>query len=394
MAITFLHTADWQLGKPFARVSDMEKRTLIRQERINVIDRIGKLANERGASFIVVAGDLFDTPTVSKATVSQGCSAIGKIKMPVIVIPGNHDHGGPGSLWEQSFFQRERESLAPNLQVLFDQVPLEMDEAVIFSCPLLRRHEANDPTAWLREFEEEGLTQFGDKPRIILAHGSTQDFGGSGGDDEEGGGGVPNLINLDRLPQDCFDYIALGDWHGTREVSERAWYSGTPEPDRFPKGVSNVPGNVLVVTAERGGTPLVESVATAALGWHHLDFEFASDDDISTLRERFDQLVENRVGRDLLRLDLRGSLGIEATTRLEVLLESWESRLLRMKLSNETVIAPNAEEIEALTQRAGDPLISSVAGQLLAKSRAQDAGEAAIAHIALRELHALVSDMS
>ena len=394
MSITFVHTADWQLGKPFARVSDTEKRALMRQERIQVIERIGNLATERGATFIVVAGDLFDTPTVSKATVSQACSAIGKIKIPVIAIPGNHDHGGPGSLWEQSFFQRERESLAPNLQVLFAEVPLELDDAVIFPCPLMRRHEANDPTAWLREFDDEGLKKFGDKPRIVLAHGSTQDFGGAGGDDEEGGGGVPNLINLDRLSQDCFDYIALGDWHGTRAISDRAWYSGTPEPDRFPKGALNIPGNVLVVTAERAAAPGVEPVATAALGWHHFDFEFASDDDISTLCERFDQLVENRAGRDLLRLDLRGSLGIEATTRLEDLLQSWESRLLRMKLSNETVIAPNAEEIEALTQRAEDPLISSVAGQLLAKSRAQDTDEAAIAHIALRELHALVSNQS
>ena len=71
MSVTFLHTADWQLGKPFARVADPDKRALIRQERLNVIARIGQVAKEHGASFLLVAGDLFDTPTVGKATVSR-----------------------------------------------------------------------------------------------------------------------------------------------------------------------------------------------------------------------------------------------------------------------------------------------------------------------------------
>ena len=34
------------------------------------------------------------------------------------------------------------------------------------------------------------------------------------------------------------------------EIAPRTWYSGTPEPDRFPR---NDPGNVLVVTIDGGG---------------------------------------------------------------------------------------------------------------------------------------------
>lgn len=390
MPITFLHTADWQIGKPYARVADAEKRAIIRQERLLAIDRLGTLAREREAGFIVVAGDLFDTPTVSKATVSQTCSAVGKLGVPVLVIPGNHDHGGPGSLWEQDFFLRERESLAPNLRVLLAPEPVELGEAVIFPCPLLRRHEAVDPTAWLRGQDEESLSGFGQKPRLVLAHGSIQDFGG--GDDEEDGGGVPNLIDLDRLPTELFDYIALGDWHGTKQVGPRAWYAGTPEPDRFSKGEGNLPGHALVVTASRGDTPKVETVPTGALGWHQLAFEFAGDDDLSPLEERIDALIGQRAARDLLRLELRGSLGIEATTRLETRLEAWEARLLRLKLSNDTRIAPTDAEIESLTQRGGDPLISRVATRLLEKSRAPDPDESALARVALRELHAAVND--
>src|SRR6266436_52905 len=104
MATKFLHTADWQFGKPFAGVEDVSKRTLLQQERINVLERIGEAARAHHVEFIIVAGDLFDSPSATKATVSAACSAVGKMQLPVFAIPGNHDHAGPGSLWQQPFF--------------------------------------------------------------------------------------------------------------------------------------------------------------------------------------------------------------------------------------------------------------------------------------------------
>ena len=46
---------------------------------------------------------------------------------------------------------------------------------------------------------------------------------------------------------------------------------------------------------------------------------------------------------------LTGSLGLEATTQLEQLIESLQARLLRLKLENRTVVAPTPEESAALT---------------------------------------------
>ena len=92
-------------------------------------------------------------------------------------------------------------------------------------------------------------------------------------------------------------------------------------------------------------------------------------------------------------LTLEGSLGIEASGRLEKILESWESRLLRLKLDQRVSIAPSAEEVTALTQRSGDPLIAAVAGQLVAQIGGDDEN-ASIARIALRELHAALFNES
>jgi DNA repair exonuclease SbcCD nuclease subunit len=387
MSITFIHTADWQLGKPFAGVDDDHNRVLIQQERINVLNRITQATQEKGAQFILVAGDLFDSPTPTKSTVCAACSAIGAMKVPVYAIPGNHDHGGPGSLWEQEFFRQECRQLAPNFHVLLEAKPMVLEQVVIFPCPLLRRHESTDPTAWLRSPSLD-LACFGDKARVVIAHGSVQGFAAQASEEEETEGVLPNQIDLARLPEGAFDYIALGDWHGCKEVAPKAWYSGTPELDRFPKGSEHDPGKVLSVTARRGELPVVQRLTSALFGWHELEFEFADDSALAQLEERITALVGNRAGQDLLRLRLSGALGIEATTRLESRFEAWKARLLRLKLSNETVVSPSQAEVEALRDRPFDPLISRVAEKLLTTAGA-GGEEAAIARVALRELYAV-----
>lgn len=380
----FIHTADWQLGKPYASVEDSHKRTLLQEERIAAIQRIAKVADDERAEFALVAGDLFDTPSVTKSVVSRACSAIGSLEIPVFAIPGNHDHGGPGSIWAQPFFKRERDELAPNLRVLLSPEPLETESAVIFPCPLLRRHESSDPTAWLRDIEISN--RFGGKPRIVLAHGSVHGFSADP-DEDEPAGGTPNLISLGRLPDGAFDYIALGDWHGAKRVGTKAWYSGTPELDRFPRGETSDPGQVLSVSVERGGEPEVRRIRTARFGWHRLAADFTDDSSIEALERMIDGLIGSRAGEDLLRLELSGSLGLAASARLEERLDAWTARFLRLKLFNGSIVAPSGEEIESLTRRAGDPLIARVAAKLL--ERASGAGEdAAIARVALRELHA------
>jgi DNA repair exonuclease SbcCD nuclease subunit len=385
MKTTFLHTADWQLGKAFAGVNDVQKRSLLQNERLAVIKRLADRAKEFGAEFVLVAGDLFDSPRATKSTVAAACSVIGSIGVPVFAIPGNHDHGGAGSLWEQEFFKRERDQLAPNFRVLLKPEPVELDRAVLFPCPLLRRHEPADPTAWLRSAEDFDV-RFADKPRIVLAHGSVLNFG-SPPDDEEADAGVPNLIDLLRLSQSAFDYLALGDWHGAKQVADKAWYSGTPELDRFIKGEDHNPGNILVVEASRGQLPRVQCVRTAAIGWHELEFKFADDTGLSRLKELVDEKIGGRANQDLLRLHLSGSLGIEASTALEQMIEAWNARLLRIKLDNQTAVAPSPAEVEKLTQRPGDPLVSLVAAKLVALAAGGN-DQGAVACIALRELHA------
>ncbi len=385
--VTFVHTADWQLGKPFAQVRDPDKRAALRRARIDAIDRIGEAAVRQGAAFVLVAGDLFDSTTVDRATVSAACAAIGRIPVPVLAIPGNHDHGGPGSLWEQPFFRQERDQLAPNLRVLLEPAPVILEQAVILPCPLLHRAVVGDPAAWLHA-DEVFQTLPGDQPRIVLAHGATQRF--IGADDEEDT--TTNLIDPDRLEAMPIDYVALGDWHGTLQVGERTWYAGTPEPDRFPKGTDQEPGNVLAVHVARGGPAEVERIRTARLRWRRMAFPFTDDASLDRFGDALEREIGGQAGETLLRLELTGSLGIEAHTRLARLLEAWEARLAWLKVIEGVQVAPMESEIAQLAERPDDPLIAGVAAALVERAgRDQDAGTA---RLALRLLHAACREMA
>ena len=357
--ITFIHTADWQLGKPFSRVADDEKRSALRKERFAAIRRIGEVARESNAAFVVVAGDVFDSNSPSNETVSAACDAIGSMGLPVYVIPGNHDHAGPGSVWGQSFFVAESRERAPNLHVLLDSSPVDEPGYVLLPCPLSRRQGGDDPTAWIRGLD---FAAFGDRPRIVTAHGSILNFRQEG--DEEDGGRQANLIELDRLPMAELDYIALGDWHGMHNVGDKAWYSGSHETDRFPKE-SQTTGHVIVVQAHRGIVPTARPERTGHTRWLVYSETFATDAGPAALKDGLNTVVgDAERGLSLLKLSLAGSLGLAGHAELAAILTSWRAGLLDLRLDKNVAVAPSAEEIDALKNTATNPLIAKVAESL------------------------------
>lgn len=386
-AITVLHTADWQIGKPYGRISDPDKRSRLRQVRLEAIDRIAAAAASSQARAVVVAGDLFDSPTPSPSDVSRVCAAIGRIGCPTVVIPGNHDHGGPGSIWQSPLLADERQRRAPKLAVLDQREPLELDDLVILPCGLQQRHDSSDPCGWLNRLDWQSLPA--SKPRLVLAHGGVSGFAGSDLDDDNPSAPA-NLIDLRAPWLEQVDYVALGDWHGCKQVHPRAWYSGTPEADRFPRHADYRSGQVLVVGLTRGAPPRVTPQACGAVGWHSLQIALSGDGDLATLEHQVETLLGGRVGADLLLLELHGQLSIRGQQRLDGLLQRWEAQLLRLKRRLRVGLSPEADELRALAELADAPLVAAVVRDLCQRL-VQEPGSETLDQ-ALLELHRSVSD--
>ena len=383
----FIHTADWQIGKPFIYISEEQKRFYLRQERLNVINRIKDKVEDKKAEFLLVAGDLFDCTTPTISTVIEVLELIGKMNIPVLAIPGNHDHGALGTIWHSDEFKRYQSRLAPNFSLLIKEKPIEIDTATILPCPLLRNKTISDPTLWLKNIDWKDVSPT--KPRIVIAHGGIQGF--SGRDyllNSSTDSMVANYINLKEMPLEEIDYIALGDWHNLKQVNSKTWYCGTPEPDRFDQGKNNQRGQILEVDISRGQTPLINIIQTGRLQWHNLKFRFNNDSDIDRFVDEIEKITNGRISKDLIRVEVSGEFSLSGYSKYELIRTELENKLLALRVKGHCHKAPKEEELEKLTKSTEDPLIAEVAVQLKEKmEKMEDPNQIKIARLALCELY-------
>jgi DNA repair exonuclease SbcCD nuclease subunit len=270
---------------------------------------------------------------------------------------------------------------------------------VLLPCPLLRRHEADDPTTWIRDLD---FGEFGNQPRIVIAHGSITAFGpgGSSRHDDNGDAGRTgtNTIAIDRLPLKEIDYVALGDWHGFMAAGRKAWYSGTPEIDRFPKA-GQEPGHVACVTVARGAAPTVATVRTGRFRWLGCEVALDATNDGHGPAHLDDVLTQVTVPQSsgepgfegcLADVRLTGTVSLAGRAEIDRVIESWQARLLRLDLTDDVRIAPTADEIHDLTERPDDPIITRVATELVHRLEAGEAGgDLEVVRQALHLLHGL-----
>ena len=370
-----LHTADWQIGKPYRWIDDGQKQARLQQERVEVVGRIAEIVRQEAVDAVLVAGDLFDSSTVPAATVMEVLEVVGSMSCPVLVIPGNHDHGGVGGIWRREDLQRQMQDRAPNLQLLLASEPVLVAGITVLPCPLLRQHESRNPLLWLEQLDWQTLDS--SAPRVVLAHGSVQGFGG---DDSV------NRLALDRLPSDELDYVALGDWHGLMSVDRQAWYPGTPEPDRFPNGPDDQRSQVLLVDLDRGLPAEVKPHPTGRFQWHRITMTLNGDGDLARLEQRLSDCIGRRVGRDLLRLELNGQLGWSAHQTLQNRVEDLRQQLLHLRLRGELHRLPTVLERDQFLDGLESPLVSAIARDL---QEELEQGIDPVAEQALIELHRL-----
>ncbi|MGO1749695.1 MAG: metallophosphoesterase family protein, partial [Marinobacter sp.] len=292
----FLHTADWQMGRTYSRF-DTEDGAALVEARYEAIERLAALATEHECDAVLVAGDVFDAQTVSDRTIRRVFNATRGFTGPWVMLPGNHDAALAESVWTRS---KRLNAVPDNVHLALEPgvLPLPEQGIAVLAAPLTQRHTYGDLT---QPFDNTDTAP--NLLRIGLGHGSVQ-------------GVLPedidstNPIAPDRTQTAKLDYLALGDWHGVKEINQRTWYSGTHEPERFR---NNDAGYVLIVDIEEpGATPRVIRHETARYQWHQWRESLSVPSDLDELLNRISQLPEASV----LDLKLNGTLTLAGDQKL------------------------------------------------------------------------------
>jgi DNA repair exonuclease SbcCD nuclease subunit len=354
--LRFLHTADWQLGLKLAFVAG-DAGAVARFQRFEVVRRIAQLAKERAVDAVVVAGDVFDDNAVGEDSLQRARDALAPFApIPVLLLPGNHDAGTPDCVLR-------RLRAGDHVHPLLDDEPFVLPHARFHPCPLRRRHERDDPTRALPK------RAAGDPILVAIAHGALIDF--------TEGLESKNVIDWRRVMASGYDYLALGDWHGTLSFDPRVWYSGAPEPTRFKE---KRPGYALVVEIDApGATPRVEEVAVARTRWTERRFDLASDESVAEV-ERFLASVDEP-SMTLVSAHFAGHVSLGARARLEAALAQARGSLMHLRVDeSELHDRPSEEDLRTLA-------VDGFVGRAVEALRAEGTSAA---EDALRLLHRFV----
>ena len=308
--VTFIHSSDFQLGMTRWFLGD-DAQSRFDDSRLRAISRLGDLATETGAEFIVVAGDVFDANALKAQTMDRALEKLDALPVPVYLLPGNHDPLVPGAALERAG-QRE------NITVLEDSTPVEVRPGVeLVGAPLLARYATED----LAAVALSGLEPT-DTIRILVAHGQCEDRSGEN---------KPDRIDLPgleaALEAGIIDYAAMGDTHSAGPIgtSGRVWFSGAPEVTDFHDRREGVEGGEV-----NSGKALVVDVDKRSALESHVDvdertvgewtfdalhFEVADTADVDALLAQLESYPEK--ARTVIKYSIAGTLGLEATRALE-----------------------------------------------------------------------------
>lgn len=244
-----LHTADWHLGKKLGRFERYEEMGVF-------VDWLVEVCEQRSVDLVLIAGDLFDTPSPPNRAVSLATEAMQRLTglgAQVVAIAGNHDSA-------DYFENLNRFSELHGVHLVgrprgpgqggILRIQTRSGPAAVACCPYLREHAVVDFFAESGERHgaykqrvgavmsalDRGLAEYPDCVRLLMGHlatdGAVLSLGGSG---REPRGertltiGNAYVISGQQLPQ-VAQYTALGHIHAAQRVPAPgpARYAGSP----------------------------------------------------------------------------------------------------------------------------------------------------------------------
>ena len=344
----FLHTADLHLDSAFCTATPTEAAARRERQR-QVLKKIFRTATEEGCDMLLISGDLFDTPFVTPETRELCLSLFSDFGRPVIIAPGNHDPYVDGSLYKSSALpENVYVFTSPELRY-FDFPELGVSVAgYAFLSSALTKNPLEEPVSDRRN---EGTM-------LLCAHAEL---------DAPTSRYAP-VMSAD-IVRHGFTYAALGHIHNVPATEKSIRYCGFPEGRSFDEQGD---GGVLIVTVSDGGVSAERKIISEI---RYLTRELSIDglctkEDIETAVTEEIRRTVCEGQRTHLRLELTGTVSVDALPDLASLERSEYEGIASLELTDGTLCLPDAGFLERDTTLRGE-LYRALRGKLTSDETAE-----------------------
>ena len=315
-----IHCADLHLDSKISANLDNLKAKERRRELVDTYTRMVDFARENSCSAILIAGDMFDTKTVSAFTKNAVLDTIrNNPGIDFYYLKGNHDH----------------DSLTDELTDIPDNLHLFKDEFTEY--PLSASGKTVLYGAELTE-EKSGLIQNSFSPdpskiNIVMLHGQTAEY--TGNDRAE-------IVNLKAFKNKGVDYLALGHIHEYKREALDGYgvfcYPGCLEGRGFDECGEH--GFVLLDIDEDAGTVKDTFIPFAKRKLFLIDVDIS---DLMTSTEVLNSVKtgineSGATGKDLLKIVLKGETDVDSECDTDYILNSVKDDHYHVKIKNESTV--------------------------------------------------------
>ena len=317
----FIHSADWQIGMTFLGFKE-KSRSAMEDDRIEVIEAIGDYANDPANSidFVLVCGDIFQTPRISETLVKKTFKKIERIKKPVYVLAGNHEWDGTEYMFGTKYFLENKPA---NFHVLTAGINAVegLSGVEIVAAPLEGKEDQIDLVK-----AQLDLLDTTTNIRILAGHGNIDDVMAAGDRKDK-----VALAPIEKAIADKkISYVAMGDRHSTTNVGSTGvvWYSGAPEPTAYTEDDQR---NVLAVEINAGAPAKVEKVEVGQ--WQFVRFGTKPEQHALRSRQDLDDLEKHIDGikkphKTAVKIYLDSVLDFDTDVHRGNLFDEWEDEIL------------------------------------------------------------------
>jgi DNA repair exonuclease SbcCD nuclease subunit len=376
----FIHSSDLQIGKAFGYF-EPEVASALQDARQAVVRALGEAAVKSGATAVLISGDIYEKQQMSQQTLARAIENMRSFKsVQWHLMPGNHDHFRENGLWDRLVRMQLPSNVTLHTQP--GAVRIADDGGVpvfLLPTPLRFTASADDLTAYMdKEVTPEGAI------RIGMAHGSIQGFGSEGE--------ASNYVAPNRADSAGLSYLAMGDWHRQMRVSDRCWYSGTPEPDQFklpPNAVTSHCNGGSALLVEINGSkalPVVSPFPTGRYQWHRFEKTLTEDAQIDLLESEL-RALDSDLSKLVVDLRVTGAVSLSGRRAFEQrILQSIGAALRGLRFDEAgLVLNPTEQDLDEI-DHAGFVRVAADRLKVLAADMSNQ-GQALIAALALKRLY-------